>query len=70
MHFIGTPAFSFSPDMDDVYQTVDLLLPADVTASGFYITNANNSIIGNAASGGWAGFALPVLPRPVMAHRA
>ena len=28
-----------------------------------------NTIIGNAASGGWAGFALPELPQPVMAHR-
>ena len=70
VHVIGTPAWSSNQFIDDVYQTDDLLLPADVTASGFYITNANNSIIGNAASGGWAGFALPELPRPVMAHRA
>ena len=28
-----------------------LTLPADVTASGFYITNVHNKIIGNAASG-------------------
>ena len=28
-----------------------LTLPADVTASGFYITNVHNNIIGNAASG-------------------
>ena len=70
VHVIGTPAWSTNQFIDDVYQTDDLLLPADVTASGFYITNANNSIIGNAASGGWAGFALPELPRPVMAHRA
>ena len=32
-------------------QTSDLTLPADVTASGFYITNVHNYIIGNAASG-------------------
>ena len=70
VHVIGTPAWSSGHFIKDVHQTDDLLLPADVTASGFYITNARNSIIGNAASGGWAGFALPVLPRPVMAHRA
>lgn len=29
----------------------ELTLPADVTASGFYITNVHNNIIGNAASG-------------------
>jgi hypothetical protein len=29
----------------------NLILPADVTASGFYITNVHNNIIGNAASG-------------------
>ena len=28
-----------------------LTLPADVTASGFYITNVHNDLIGNAASG-------------------
>jgi G8 domain len=28
-----------------------LTLPADVTASGFYVTNVHNNIIGNAASG-------------------
>jgi G8 domain len=36
------------------YQYVEgpnLTLPADVTASGFYITNVHNNIVGNAASG-------------------
>ena len=46
-----------------------LLLPADATASGFYITNAHNRFVGNAASGGWAGFAFPSLPAPVSQHR-
>ncbi len=36
-----------------------LLLPADTSASGFYALNAYNSWIGNAASGGWSGFAFP-----------
>jgi hypothetical protein len=40
------------------------LVPTDVTAAGFYIPNPNNNYIGNAASGGWAGFAFPDLPRP------
>lgn len=44
-------------------------LPADVTASAFYITNVNNHVIGNSASGGWAGFAFPNLPTPLGAHR-
>ena len=47
-----------------------LTLPADATASGFYITNAYNRYIGNAASGGWAGFAFPSLATPVNQHRA
>ena len=38
-----------------------LTLPADVSASGFYITNVHNNIVGNAASGGWAGFNFPNL---------
>ena len=50
-------------------QSDELLLPADVTASGFYVTNANNRLVGNAASGGWAGFAFPELPSPVKLHR-
>ena len=54
----------------DVFsQRVDLILPADSTASGFYISNLHNDIIGNAASGGWAGFSLPVFHSPVGIHR-
>lgn len=41
----------------------DMIQPADRAASGFYISNGNNRIIGNAASGGFAGFSLPNLPR-------
>ena len=36
-----------------------------MSASGFYITNPYNDFVGNAASGGWAGFAMPSLPSPV-----
>ncbi|KAL7548187.1 hypothetical protein ACHAWF_011482 [Thalassiosira exigua] len=50
-------------------QSKNLILPADVTASGFNLTNLHNDFIGNAASGGWAGFALPVLHSPVGAHK-
>jgi G8 domain len=32
-------------------QSSSMILPADVTASGFYITNIRNFIVGNAASG-------------------
>jgi len=46
-----------------------LLLPADSTASGFYITNKFNKFIGNAASGGWSGFAFPGLRTPIGEHR-
>jgi hypothetical protein len=46
-----------------------LLLPADGTASGFYITNARNRFIGNAASGGWSGFQFPTLQEPIGMHR-
>ena len=56
--------------MDDVPQTPDLTLPADVTASGFYLTNGWNRVLGNAASGGWGGFALPILPTPLKLHRS
>lgn len=46
-------------------QSKDRILPADSTASAFYITNIHNDIVGNVASGGWAGFAFPILPFPI-----
>ena len=36
-----------------------LIVPADTSAAGFYFLNGYNTIIGNAASGGWTGFAFP-----------
>ena len=44
-------------------------MPADASAAGFYLTNLHNDIIGNAASGGWSGFAMPVLMRPIGPHK-
>lgn len=46
--------------MSDFPATSDRELPADSAASGFYITNMQNYVFGNAASGGWAGYALPM----------
>jgi len=45
-------------------QSDTILVPADHTASGFYISNAHNYVVGNAASGGWSGIQFPVLPEP------
>jgi len=50
-------------------ESTTLTIPADVAASGFYITNLHNTIVGNAASGGWAGYSLPVLHRAVGPHK-
>ena len=69
IHFIGSPAIGSGQSVGIVSETPDLTLPADITASGFYITNLHNNIIGNSASGGWAGFAFPVLQTPVGPHR-
>ncbi|KAK2078299.1 hypothetical protein QBZ16_004168 [Prototheca wickerhamii] len=44
--------------------------PSDNSASGFYVTNPRNSIVGNAASGGYSGFFYPVLPAPLGLNRA
>ncbi|MDQ3230845.1 MAG: hypothetical protein M3Q07_03410, partial [Pseudobdellovibrionaceae bacterium] len=43
--------------------------PADRAAAGFYISNANNRFIGNAASGGFAGFSFPNMPKPIGPNR-
>jgi hypothetical protein len=49
--------------------TPNLIVPADTSASGFYIPNAMNTFIGNAASGGWSGFAFPNTPFPLGAYK-
>lgn len=69
VHMLGTPASGDGQTVADVAQSDDLLLPADVTAAAFYITNAYNYIVGNAAVGGWTGFAFPQLPAPLRLHR-
>ena len=51
------------------YASDTLTIPADVAASGFYITNLHNKIVGNAASGGWSGYSLPVLHRALGPHK-
>ena len=61
IHHLGEAAYGGGQTTALAYQSVNLTLPADVTASPFYITNVHNRIIGNAASGGWSGFAFPSL---------
>ena len=69
IHFLGRPPWSNSQQIDVIRQTKDMILPADSTASAFYITNVHNRLVGNAASGGWAGFAFANLHRPLGVHR-
>jgi hypothetical protein len=70
IHMIGPePPWGVGQTTQTYQQTSTLTLPADVTASAFYITNIQNYIIGNAASGGWAGFAFPNLREPIGIHR-
>jgi hypothetical protein len=54
----GQPGFTLA-------QSADLAQPADRAAAGFYITNGNNKIIGNASSGGFTGYSFPNLPRAI-----
>jgi hypothetical protein len=66
IHIIGPEPPKGTTQSTPLYkQSSTLTLPADVTASAFYITNVQNFIVGNAASGGWAGFAFPNLPAPI-----
>lgn len=58
----AAPGSSFMPD---VFESEWLKLPADISASGFYITNANNYFVGNTAVGGWSAYAFPNLPKPI-----
>ena len=36
--------------------------PTEHAASGFYLPNMFNRVVGNAASGGWSGYLLPLVP--------
>jgi len=70
IHYLGTAPWGDGQQTSLNVASPTLTLPADVAASGFYITNVHNNIIGNAASGGWAGFAFPLLIRPIGLHRS
>jgi hypothetical protein len=52
IHNIGPENPTGGGQTTNVYQQSSTLTnPADVTASGYYVTNVHNNIIGNAASG-------------------
>ncbi|MEW5305209.1 MAG: hypothetical protein WDW36_007766 [Sanguina aurantia] len=65
IHVIGVPASGPSQSGTTHYQSADLLNPADAAASPFYISNANNAFINNAASGGFSGYNFIALPAPI-----
>jgi len=69
IHVLSYPAIGDAQRINLVRESPDLLLPADITASGFYITNLQNRVIGNVAVGGWAGFAVPNLHQAIGPHR-
>jgi hypothetical protein len=71
IHMIGPePPWGTSQTTPIYVRSETLNLPADVTASAFYITNIQNYVVGNAASGGWAGFAFPNLLTPLGPSRS
>ncbi|KAN0024762.1 hypothetical protein ACTFIV_009171 [Dictyostelium citrinum] len=69
IHVIGSGARGNNQKGQDFVESDSLRQPADSAASGFYITCPWNSLIGNSASGGWAGFSFPNLPKPIGNHR-
>jgi len=70
IHVIGgAPPWGGAQFINDVLQSQNLINPADTTASGFYISNAYNRIVGNVASGGYSGFSFPALPTPIGDHK-
>lgn len=73
IHTIGGPVAhnkEFHQNLDSVYESINLIDPPDVTAAGFYISNAYNSFEGNAGVGGFACYHFPILPKPIFMHRA
>jgi hypothetical protein len=69
VHFLGEAPWGVGQTTQIKKQTPSLTNPADVAAAGFYISNIRNNLIGNAASGGWAGFSFPVLQKPIGDNR-
>ena len=72
IHSIGVPPASGDASgqyMPTYSVSSTLLIPADLTASGYYVTNANNIFVGNVASGGWSGFSFINLPTPTGVSR-
>ncbi|GAM19806.1 hypothetical protein SAMD00019534_029810 [Acytostelium subglobosum LB1] len=72
VHTIGRPANGAAENGqsgETIQQSPTLTQPADAAAGCFYITNAYNRIVGNAASGGWASYSFPNLATPVGAFR-
>ncbi|GAM24877.1 hypothetical protein SAMD00019534_080520 [Acytostelium subglobosum LB1] len=65
IHYILAPANGYGQSGEYYAAQTGLAQPADITASGFYITNCYNTFIGNAASGGWGGFSIPNLIKPI-----
>ncbi len=63
VHPINGAQLMASNVIGNTFQSENILVPADHTASGFYVSNVHNYIVGNAASGGWSGIQFPVLPR-------
>eukprot|EP00475_Leptophrys_vorax_P012438 TRINITY_DN1888_c0_g1_i1.p1 TRINITY_DN1888_c0_g1~~TRINITY_DN1888_c0_g1_i1.p1 ORF type:complete len:1154 (-),score=257.11 TRINITY_DN1888_c0_g1_i1:36-3497(-) len=61
----GTFGSFYSQTLGILVENPKMILPADFSASPFYITNAMNFFLGNAASGGWAGYAFPNLPQGI-----
>jgi len=63
-HSSGSQSFG-SQFTNWVKANPNLVLADDIAASPFYFTNSYSEIYGNAASGGWAGFAFPNLAAPI-----
>ena len=69
VHVIGNAAAGPGQDGSTHYQSNSVKNPGDAAAAGFWIPNAMNTISNNAASGGWTGFSMPRLEKPVGMHR-
>ena len=65
VHPIGPPAGGVSQSGETFEERPEATQPADAGAAAFYVSNPNNDVIGNAASGGVSGFAYPVLHKPI-----
>uniref|UniRef100_A0A7S3L0I4 G8 domain-containing protein n=1 Tax=Amphora coffeiformis TaxID=265554 RepID=A0A7S3L0I4_9STRA len=70
IHWLGPePSGGVGRDIPTYVEEEKLAFPPDTSASAFFLPNAWNTVVGNVAVGGWAGFHSPNMKTPLNSFR-